>query len=79
MAIDGLIDGMDLYESWCSKNLTNLEPKALEYLFSRIRGKTSRIDYFSSNTVACIIINDEERERLFRVPGRENYSSEKGG
>ena len=74
MAVDGLIDGMDLDESWCSRNLANLEPKDLDYLLSRIRGKTSRIDYFSPNTVTCIIVNDEERERLLRVPGRESPS-----
>ena len=74
MAVDGLIDGMDLDESWCSRNLTNIEPKDLIYLLSRVRGKTSRIDYFSPNSVTCIIVNDEERERLLRVPGRESPS-----
>lgn len=71
MAIDGLIDGMDLDESWCSRNLTKIEPYCLNYLLSRVRGKISRIDYFSPNTVTCIILNNEERERLLRVPGRE--------
>ena len=54
-----------------------MEPKDLEYLLSSIRGRISRIDYFSPNTVTCVIVNDEERDRLLRVPGRENPSSPK--
>ena len=74
MAVDGLIDGMDLDELWCVRNLTDLEPPGLEYVHSRVRGRLSRIDYFSPNKVTCIILDDEERERLYRVPGRELYS-----
>ena len=75
MAVDGLIDGMDLDELWCMRNLTDLEPPGLEYVHSRVRGRVSRIDYFSPNTVTCIILDDEERDRLHRVPGREIYPS----
>ena len=75
MAVDGLIDGMDLDELWCVRNLTDLGPPGLDYVNSRVRGRVSRIDYFSPNTVTCIILDDEERERLLRVPGREIYSS----
>ena len=71
MAVEGLIDGMNLDEFWCTRNLTNIEPKDLDHVLSRIRGKTSRIDYFSPNSVTCIITNDEEAQRLLRVPGRE--------
>ena len=75
MAVDGLIDGMDLDELWCERNLTDLEPRGLDYVHSRVQGRVSRIDYFSPNTVTCIILDDEERERLHRVPGRELSSS----
>ncbi|KAM0797527.1 hypothetical protein BDR22DRAFT_434885 [Usnea florida] len=75
MAIDGLIDGMDLDDLWCERNLIDLELPGLEYVHSRVRGRVSRIDYFSPNTVTCIILDDDERQRLFRVPGREFYSS----
>ena len=75
MAVDGLIDGMDLDELWCARNLIDLEPPGLEYVHSRVRGRVSRIDYFSPNTVTCIILDDKERQRLHRVPGREIYPS----
>ena len=71
MAVDGLIDAMDLDDLWCVRNLTDLEPRGLDYVHSRVRGRVSRIDYFSPNTVTCIILDDEERERLHKVPGRE--------
>ncbi len=71
MAVDGLVDGMDLDESWCERNLINTEPKSLEHVLSRVRSRSSRIDYFSPNTITCIIANSEERDRLFDVPGRE--------
>ena len=75
MAVEGLIDGMDLDELWCVRNLTGIEPSDLDYVLLRVRDKFSRIDYFSPNTITCIIANDEERERLFRIPGREILSS----
>ena len=75
MAVDGLVDGMDLDESWCERNLINIEPKSLEFVLSRVRSRSSRIDYFSPNTITCIIANSEERERLLNVPGRETFHS----
>ena len=71
MAVESLVDGMDLDELWCMRNLTQIEPKGLDYVYSKVRDKSSRMDYFSSNTVTCIIANSEEKERLLKVPGRE--------
>lgn len=71
MAIDGLIDGMDLDEQWCMQHVTGLSPAITEYLLSRVRGKLRRIDYYQDNTVTCIIADEDERWRLLKVPGRD--------
>ena len=71
IAVEGLVDGMDLDDAWCARNLTNLEPRGQQYVSSVIRRKAARMDDFSPNTITCIIANDGERERLLKVPGRE--------
>jgi len=71
MAIDGLIDGMDLDERWCIRHLSQLDENGVEYALSRVWGKLRRINYHQDNTVTCIIANEDERERLLKVPGRE--------
>ena len=74
MAIEQLIDGMDLDEAWCLRNLTNIQPKDLAYVLAKIRAKSSRMGYYSPNIVTCIIASHEERERLLGVPGRDSHS-----
>lgn len=71
MAIDGLIDGMDLTEQWCIRYLSQSEDNGVEYALSRVQGKLRRIGYYQDNTVTCIVANEAERERLLKVPGRE--------
>lgn len=71
MAIDGLIDGMDLDEQWCMRNLSQAANRSVEYVLSRVRGKVQRIDYYQDNTVTCIIADEDEGKRLLKVPGRE--------
>ena len=75
MAIEGLIDGMDLDEIWCSRNLTDIEPNSLAYVLAKIRAKPFRMDYYSPNVVTCIVANHEERESLLHVPGRDIQTS----
>ena len=71
IAVEGLVDGMNLDHSWCLRNLTSLGPTELDYMSSILRKKGARMDDFSPNTVTCIVSNNEERERLLKVPGRE--------
>ena len=69
MSIEQLVDAMDLDGAWCDKHLADQLPGTRDLVQSLIRGKMSRIDYFSTNKVNCFITNEEEAEKLQTIPG----------
>ena len=75
IAAEQLVDGMDLDEEWCKQHMSASTPETLSFALTLVAGKASRIDYFSSNTVTCFIPDEQERQRLLRVPGRNDGTS----
>lgn len=73
IAAEQLVDGMDLDEGWCDRNLhlLNASPEVLNLAVRLIEGKSSRVDDFSEGAVTCFVANREEVERLRRIPGYE--------
>ena len=75
IAAEQLVDGMDLDEEWCKQHMSANTPETLSFALALVAGKASRIAYFSSNTVTCFIPDEQERQRLLRVPGRNDGTS----
>ena len=71
IAAEQLVDGMNLDEDWCSRNLCKTSLQIQELANGMIAGKQSRIDDFSENAITCFITNTEEAERLRLIPGYE--------
>lgn len=71
IAVEQLVDGMNLDDDWCEKNLCNASLKVHQLATRVVAGKQSRLDDFSNNTVTCFIANAGEAERLRRIPGYE--------
>jgi hypothetical protein len=64
---------------WMKSGAGNTSASAsetLSFALTLVAGKASRIDYFSSNTVTCFIPDEQERQRLLRVPGRDDGTHE---
>ncbi|KAH8883277.1 hypothetical protein GQ53DRAFT_732457 [Thozetella sp. PMI_491] len=53
IATEQLVDGMDLDQSWCSKNLDKTDREALGLITSLVDGKKSRMDDFNGNLITC--------------------------
>ncbi|KAF2461591.1 hypothetical protein BDY21DRAFT_418604 [Lineolata rhizophorae] len=66
IAVEQLVDGMNLAEAWVEKNLRDSDGSDL--LMQQIRGKKSRIDYFSENKITCFISDKEEAENMRLIP-----------
>jgi hypothetical protein len=71
MAAEQLVDGMDLDEGWCQRNLRTSSPEVFKLANRLVVEKRSRLDDFSENTVTCFIPNDKEAARVRRIPGYE--------
>ncbi|KUJ16023.1 uncharacterized protein LY89DRAFT_735167 [Mollisia scopiformis] len=71
IAAEQLVDGMDLDDGWCDRNLSGVSSAVLEMSSRLVAGKTSRLDDFSENTITCFIANEDEVERVRRIPGYE--------
>jgi len=71
IAAEQLVDGMDLDDGWCERNLRNASPEVHQLATRLVAGKQSRLDDFSEKTVTCFIANAGEAERLRRIPGYE--------
>jgi hypothetical protein len=71
IAVEQLIDGMNLDENWAAKNVENSNAKLLDLIMGQIGSKKSRIDYFSDNKITCFISNEEEAESIRLIPGFE--------
>ncbi|KAI9053090.1 hypothetical protein LZ554_003359 [Drepanopeziza brunnea f. sp. 'monogermtubi'] len=71
IAAEQLVDGMDLNEDWCERNLANVNAEVFEMTLRLVLGKTSRMDDFSQNTVTCYIAHEVDAERARGIPGYE--------
>ncbi|RSL84854.1 hypothetical protein CDV31_016651 [Fusarium ambrosium] len=71
IAVEQLVDGMNLDEAWVERNLKDSDPALLRLVMNRIHGKESRIDYYSDNTITCFISGPEEAESVRLIPGFE--------
>ncbi|KAH7237913.1 ser/Thr protein phosphatase [Fusarium solani] len=69
IAVEQLVDGMNLDEAWVERNLKDSDPALLSLAMNRIHGKESRIDYYSDNTITCFISGPEEAESVRLIPG----------
>jgi hypothetical protein len=71
IAVEQLVDGMNLDEAWVERNLKDSDAALLRLVMNRIHGKQSRIDYYSDNTTTCLISGPEEAESVRLIPGLE--------
>lgn len=69
IAIEQLVDGMDLDQEWCDRHLSSAETAVLELAAKLVRHKTSRLDDFNGNEVTCFVATREEAERLRGIIG----------
>jgi hypothetical protein len=65
--LEQLVDGMNIDEAWCTKNLT--DEGHMQYLLNLVNSKTDRIDDFSGHLVTCYIADQELAESITRIPG----------
>ncbi|KAK7518997.1 hypothetical protein IWZ03DRAFT_375199 [Phyllosticta citriasiana] len=72
IGVEQLIDGMDLDEPWCQRNLSSTASDEVQQLvLSVVQGKKWRIDDFSGKSVTCFIADEEEATRMHGIPGYE--------
>lgn len=71
IAVEQLVDGMDLDEAWVQKHLEGCDAALLNVVRDRIRTKKSRIDYFMDHKITCFIFDEEEAQRVRLIPGYE--------
>ncbi|KAF1951785.1 hypothetical protein CC80DRAFT_553152 [Byssothecium circinans] len=64
-----LVDGMNLDEEWCRKNLVDVPDGVVQLARRLVKGKQSRIAYYQDNTVTCFIKDEQEAAILRRIPG----------
>ncbi|KAI1343420.1 hypothetical protein F5Y15DRAFT_370008 [Xylariaceae sp. FL0016] len=69
IAAEQLVDGMNLDQDWCSRNVSAAGADVHELLQQLILGKSSRMDEFSGNEITCYIADAAEAERLRDIPG----------
>ncbi|KAI0474008.1 ser/Thr protein phosphatase [Xylariaceae sp. FL0804] len=69
IAVEQLIDGMNLDEAWSEKHLAGVEDAVRALINTQIGSKGSRIDYFSDNKITCFINDESEAHSLRLIPG----------
>ncbi|KAK7408612.1 hypothetical protein QQX98_009214 [Neonectria punicea] len=62
IAVEQLVDGMDLDEKWVQEHFEGCSDLVTTLVLQQVRGKQGRIDYFSDNKITCFISNKEEAE-----------------
>lgn len=76
MAVEQLIDGMDLNEAWCRQTISEDRPQDLEFALARLRGKASRTADSFLNKYTCFIADEAEARVVHGIPGRDLMMSE---
>ncbi|KAG6011313.1 hypothetical protein E4U43_008400 [Claviceps pusilla] len=71
IAVEQLVDGMDLDEAWVQKHLEGCDAPILNVVRNRIKTKKSRIDYFMDHKITCFIFDEEEAQKVKSIPGYE--------
>jgi len=71
IAAEQLVDGMDLDEGWCERNLAFANQQVYQLASTLVAGKKSRLDHFSENSVTCFVRDPGEAARLRQIPGYE--------
>lgn len=71
IAVEQLVDGMNLDEVWVEKQLQGSDADLLDLVLKRVRTKKSRIDYYTENKITCFIANQEEADKVRLIPGFE--------
>ncbi|KAM0670729.1 hypothetical protein ACQRIU_001124 [Beauveria bassiana] len=66
IAVEQLVDGMNLDESWVDSQLTDCPQAVRDMITGLINGKQCRIDYFSDNQVTCFIRDEAEAAHVSR-------------
>ncbi|KAM3431516.1 hypothetical protein MY4824_007114 [Beauveria thailandica] len=66
IAVEQLVDGMNLDESWVDSQLADCPQAVRDMIIGQINGKQSRIDYFSDNQVTCFIRDEAEAAHVSR-------------
>ncbi|KAG6001468.1 hypothetical protein E4U21_004300 [Claviceps maximensis] len=69
IAVEQLVDGMDLDEAWMEKHLGGCDAPLLDLVRGRITSKKRRIDYFMDHKITCYIFDEEEAQRVKFIPG----------
>ncbi|KAG6039842.1 hypothetical protein E4U41_002020 [Claviceps citrina] len=69
IAVEQLVDGMNLDESWIEKQLPGSDAALLDLIMGRIRSKKQRIDYFMDHKITCFIFDQEEADKVQLIPG----------
>ncbi|GAB0139215.1 hypothetical protein EsDP_00007428, partial [Epichloe bromicola] len=66
IAVEQLVDGMNIDEVWVERQLKGSDAAILDLVMSQVRSKRLRIDYYTENKITCFISDEEEakRERL---------------
>lgn len=75
IAVEQLVDGMNLDEAWVERQLGGADATLLDLVMSQIRSKKSRIDYYMDNQITCFISDQEEAEKVRLIPGFDNSST----
>jgi len=65
--LEQLVDGMNIDEAWCQKNLS--DQGHVQYLLKLVNSKMDRIDDFPGNLVTCYIADQEAAAAVTRIPG----------
>ncbi|KAM4054325.1 ser/Thr protein phosphatase [Hirsutella rhossiliensis] len=71
IAVEQLVDGMNLDDAWARRNLAGLSPALVALVMKQISSKASRIDYVSENKVTCFIGDQKEADDVRLIPGFE--------
>lgn len=71
IAVEQLVDGMNLDQDWVARNFTGSDPALLDLVMKQVRSKESRIDYVSENLITCFVVDETEAQNVRTIPGFE--------
>jgi hypothetical protein len=71
IAVEQLVDGMDLDNAWLERNLNTATPEIRQLVSRLILEKKSRIDDFSDNSITCFIATAADADLVRQIPGYE--------
>ncbi|ROT35385.1 hypothetical protein SODALDRAFT_353094 [Sodiomyces alkalinus F11] len=69
IAAEQLVDGMNLDQDWCSRNISAAGVDVYDLSQQLILGKSSRMDQFSGNEITCFVADEAEAKKLRDIPG----------